>query len=55
VLALEALDTTATALLNALAGRDIEVPAVLLPEPDRRPWGEPVYFPVADWTRCLLA
>lgn len=46
LLELEGLGTTATELLDVLLALGVGVPAVSLPEPDRRPWGETVYFPV---------
>jgi ATP-dependent Clp protease ATP-binding subunit ClpA len=45
VLALEALDTSATDVLAALAELDVAVPTSPLPQPDRTPWGERVYVP----------
>jgi len=44
-LALEALETSSTDLLAALAELDVAVPAVPVPQPDRTPWGERVYVP----------
>lgn len=43
---LEALGTTGPAVVDALVARGVELPVVPLPEPDRRPWGETVYFPL---------
>ena len=54
LLELEGMGATATELLGLLAAQGIQMPPVSLPEPDRRPWGETVYFP-ADRLGDVLA
>lgn len=51
---LEILGTTASAFIEALAARGVEIPQVAPPEPDRRQWGDSVYFP-ADRRTGVLA
>lgn len=56
VLELESLGTTGPATVDALAAAGVAVPALPLPEPDRRRWGEPVMVPAdryADIVRHL--
>ena len=42
----EAQGASGPAVVAALAAADVAVPSVPLREPDRRPWGEPVDFPL---------
>ncbi|HEV3496091.1 MAG TPA: hypothetical protein VHA34_07070, partial [Actinomycetes bacterium] len=43
---LERFGASTDQLLAALRARAVDVPTVPVAEPDRRPWGETVYFPV---------
>jgi hypothetical protein len=46
VIMLERLNVSATQVVDDLAAAGVTLPAVPLPEPDRRPWGERIFIPI---------
>ena len=52
---LEWWGTTASAVVEALEGLGVRVPTVPRPEPDRTPWGEPVFVPLERYGDVVRA